>query len=737
MGSNRMRAKAVLLLALIVWASAPLAHAQDQTSEFVTSRVTMWELSEGEPVTVSIQTDGQQRSLVAWSCQQCTLEANGEHITSIAYSAKTMVVEAHQATTFSLLMTSSVSEVVTVMVVEALDEEQPTVRPAPSETASTIDAGRCTNLSDCIDTDTGTVAARIPSSTDADFLVSGYLNSSSDEFIVIDIQEGETIEWQWLAATNDVTVQLYHQTTTEEELIGSIHTIHEAFSELDGLPPRSMWWTAHEDGRFVARVGSNNTEVAWAAHVITYPALEQQSLVGQDLHYGAELVGHDSLTAVIDWRDTDRLHLHARLGGLELRVDQFFEGSWVDGEPFSLGKGDSSTIYPYPGTTAGQLRVLNTPAFALEILADSFADQDSMEAPSYRPVDLEVNNSTWPLLNLTSSTSGEFTLSVHDTVDTYRIVVDGWEDSIHFVQFSLDGNVEGLELQLWDIDQVTGEVLGTDITRPVGDELSIGLQVGRGTHYFQIRFQNASEVTSHLWGEDVNTHNYVVQASYTLIDEGEEPWYPPSDDAVFWGTFARWFLGMLFLVPAVYLGISLRRSRAYAEEVANMKQRLAWYAKRLDSGESDVKAARLDMAKALQAVAQLDWQEGLDAWGEQRIEHRTEHLAMAVWKVDERLAKQDGAWPLVVGIHVLHGAWELAALRFDAPSGAGFEVVHAEPRFLFQGEEVFLDAMNEGHRVYVLVELQGEALTVDVELNGRMDNVPFAARVPVTVARKD
>ena len=313
--------------------------------------------------------------------------------------------------------------------------------------------------------------------------------------------------------------------------------------------------------------------------------------------------------------------------------------------------------------------------------------------------------------------------------------MDGWEDSIHFVQFVVDGQIEGLELQLWDIDQTTSETLATDITQPVSDQLKIGLQVGRGTHYLQLRFQNTSDATPHLWGEDVPSRPYVIQPSYSLIDEGDEPWFPPSDDAVYWGNIARWFMGILFLVPVLYLAVHVQRSRTYAASVAEKKQRLAWYTSRLDSGESNVKQARTDMAKALHAVAQLDWQDGLEAWGPKRIEHRTEDVALAVWSVDERLAKQEGAWPIVVGVHVINGTWDLAALRFDAPEGKGYEVVNVEPRFLFQGEEVFLDTMGPGHRTYLVVELSGTAPHVDLELNGRMDGAPFAARIPESLVR--
>ena len=43
--------------------------------------------------------------------------------------------------------------------------------------------------------------------------------------------------------------------------------------------------------------------------------------------------------------------------------------------------------------------------------------------------------------------------------------------------------------------------------------------------------------------------------------------------------------------------------------------------------------------------------------------------------------------------------------------------------------------MGPGHRTYLMAELKGSAQRVDVELNGRMDGTPFAARVPETLER--
>ena len=116
----------------------------------------------------------------------------------------------------------------------------------------------------------------------------------------------------------------------------------------------------------------------------------------------------------------------------------------------NLSEGEEAVIYPYPDVVAGRISVQDTPVFSVEVATNDFSDLSGLEAPSYWPKELEVDNSSWPEINLTAPMSGEFTLAVHDTVDTYRIVVDGWSESIHFVQFTIDGEITGLEAQMWD-----------------------------------------------------------------------------------------------------------------------------------------------------------------------------------------------------------------------------------------------------------------------------------------------
>ena len=91
----------------------------------------------------------------------------------------------------------------------------------------------------------------------------------------------------------------------------------------------------------------------------------------------------------------------------------------------------------------------------------------------------------------------------------------------------------------------------------------------------------------------------------------------------------------------------------------------------------------------------------------------------------------------MVGVHIVEGMWDLAALRFDSPVGQPWTVSHVEPRFLYRGEEVFLDTMAHDNRTFVMVEIEGDSSTVDIELNGRMDTIPFASRIPTTFTRDE
>ena len=44
-----------------------------------------------------------------------------------------------------------------------------------------------------------------------DALHTGIINTTADEYIVVDANKGDTLEWQWLNTPEEVTVQIYFQ----------------------------------------------------------------------------------------------------------------------------------------------------------------------------------------------------------------------------------------------------------------------------------------------------------------------------------------------------------------------------------------------------------------------------------------------------------------------------------------------------------------------------------------------
>jgi hypothetical protein len=222
----------------------------------------------------------------------------------------------------------------------------------------------------------------------------------------------------------------------------------------------------------------------------------------------------------------------------------------------------------------------------------------------------------------------------------------------------------------------------------------------------------------------------MISTASEMIEEGYAPYFPPDDDTVKWGEVARWFMGLLFLAPCLYFAVIFSSNRKRGMEMSLKTEQLAWFKHQMDSGGAQPNTLRKSLDKSLQAIAQLDWSTACTTWGSPDGQHRTEGVAMAAWILDPRLAKTDGGLPIMVGIHVLKGNWELAALRLDAPEGQPWEVVNVEPRFLHRGEEIFLDTMREGNITFLTLEIRGQSDAVDVELNGRSDGQPTAARMP-------
>ena len=124
----------------------------------------------------------------------------------------------------------------------------------------------------------------------------------------------------------------------------------------------------------------------------------------------------------------------------------------------------------------------------------------------------------------------------------------------------------------------------------------------------------------------------------------------------------------------------------------------------------------------------------MEVWGQAEVRHFNTGIDMAVWTLDHRLS-EDGAWPLLIGLRPQDCEWSVAALKFESPEGEPWTVSRVEPKLLSRAHEIFLDTIHDNTRVFIRVDLQGSAESLDIHLSGMVNSKPMAAKPASTIYR--
>jgi len=608
-------------------------------------------------------------------------------------------------------------------------DNHPNTRPGPQTEIQLSSVYHCNEPDHCIDKQSP-ILAGLQSPNQTIQSINGVLESQQKDHFGFAVTQGQTVELNLEHVNSDIEIKSYFQNETNEfEIVNNLtsHSISNSKAN-----PNLIYVNINEDGRLIISVSSETVDTIWSIGIIVYN--QSQTSVIQ-LTEGTEILGHATKTIVIEMNDTTAINLQPNIFDVNYTYQSLVNSEWIFSGNGVLINDVDNFIFPLPGSTATMLTI-SANVFHIDLTSTGFDDINSgLEAPSLPPILASTNNSSWPALDVQGPNRiGEFTHSVGDSSDVYRIEIDAWEDSIHFVKIDIEGDINAFEIELIEKDQNDwSEVESKTKTITLG-KLTVALELSRGTHFFRISMLNAT--TNTAWGEYSEPTKYTIITTYELVDEGEEPWFPPDENAKKWGNIARWVMGILFLVPALYLVIAQTRKKNYAKEMSSKKQRLQWLKSRLDEGISP-KQNRRELAKSLDAVATLDWDDACQTWGEADIYYRTENVAIACWRLDPRIAEDSESWPIIVGIYIVSGSWEIAALRLDSPEGQAWEIKSVTPRFLHGGYEVFLDTMLEGNKTFLSLELVGSANSVDIELNGRLNGEPFACRAAKTLYRDE
>jgi len=588
-----------------------------------------------------------------------------------------------------------------------LTEELPNLKPAPSDEFITINSTVCVqpNIAACEGTYT-----------------SGDLIGDSADVFAINVSENHILVVDLVASSSAIDVELFFQNNTsqvklEQEFSLSLNT------SIGGS--YDLYIPIVETGRVIVFVSSPNPDTIWSIKTEIYPTGDIQSLANLDniigigsAPFAVEIGGDESLviTTSSTYDGSSEVPLRYRY--------VYAESSFSTWNNASVG----DRIHGMNGILYIEFQWNCDCKWISSISKSSHFDASwEMDAPGFKPLTTTSNNSTYPLIEMDGHTeTGELTLHMGDYQDILRIETTGWNESVHLVEVVVEGDIYELRVTIWNMDQETWDILDEVTATYSMDKISLSMDVGLGTHYIRIQHINGSESLD----GNMDSVEWRIRITTAILDEGEEPWFAPSDAVKDAADAFYWLVGIMLILPFLIFYINVNSNKKFAEEFARKKNRLAWLSAKLDDGDF----SPTDLSRALKSVSSLEWEEALEVWGQEQVRHYTTGIDMAVWILDSRLAK-DGSWPLLIGIRPQDCEWSVAALKFEAPEGEAWNVSKVEPKLLTRGHEIFLDTIHTNSRLFIRVDIQGDADAVDIYLSGMVDGNPMAAKPANTIYR--
>ena len=406
-----------------------------------------------------------------------------------------------------------------------------------------------------------------------DLLISVFAQNLTNEWLVESFEVSTPVRYQ-LTSTS---LFVQHDAVTGEE--------HRIFLQIETQSPRSFYsinLSKYETHAVYELTQTNAVVEGFGPQVISIPFNHTQE---------ARIVASDAIIS-----------------------QQMFIQENSMSNPITHQAGESN-IWAMPSTIQLELSVATNKSWTIEYeIIDHGDGLENTEAPAMLPQTNKTDNESWPLLPLEKTQiSGELSLPIMDYVDVYRIETTGWDESIHLVQVIIEGDVRNLEATIWDMNQDLWIPLDSTNASFSMKSITISSQLGLGTHFLRIQLPNGSESLPQEWGGNASVYEYTLDIYYELVDEGEEPWFPPNQEAVTWGERVRWILGIGMLLPALLLAWNLRMQRNQAAEILENKERIKWIQNRIR--EVGAKQASKDLEKSLSGLALLEWEDAIQSWG--------------------------------------------------------------------------------------------------------------------------
>ena len=138
------------------------------------------------------------------------------------------------------------------------------------------------------------------------------------------------------------------------------------------------------------------------------------------------------------------------------------------------------------------------------------------DAPGFKPLSAMSDNSSYPLIPMDGTPFvGEITLFMDDYQDVLRVETSGWNESVHLVDVTVEGDVYQLQVLILNMDQNTWDVLDQVSATYSMDKIRITLDVGLGTHFVKIQHQNGSSALD----ENAESLDWTIRINTAVLEE--------------------------------------------------------------------------------------------------------------------------------------------------------------------------------------------------------------------------
>jgi len=558
---------------------------------------------------------------------------------------------------------------------------------------------------------------------------------------------GDVIELALLHSSQEISLRIVNN-DSEHSTIAEIIT--NSNTSVESAPQRV--WLNPEEGRHWLIASSSHNNLSFSARIAHHNIDDDHD--GTDWPESGQMTDvqniDDSIrfAGALGMNDRDIVTLNASGHDLwfvnvfsttpvEANITAMIDGIWVPFREFqTIKEGDYSnysfSFWSKESTALFRFTFSSDEAiiWGVEVHRTIFPDLDSEDAIGSVPWNQTTALEYWSSVEMGEGIvhSGWLCLPIYDGADTFLFKLEGWEGSQFHVRVKLFADDTQVSAEIIEMNWSDRSIVSNSTTNSAGGDVSeTTLVVGPGLHLIRIHsIAIADGNADWSWGEvNVSSVEWSFEVESIQTEEGEEPWFEAKGFVTEISEMLLLFFGFLLLVPMIIVLWNRRIYTQRAKMLAGSKERLTILRELLSRGE--VKQARGDLKSSLRAIASLEWEEGIKTWGKPDMRHRTENLDMAVWKLPSAISKSEGV-PLLLGINVFKGTWEIAAVRFEASSGELWSITHCHPKLLSREDEIFLDTLSEGSRIFVHVELSGSGKGLEVSLSGLVGGEPVAAK---------